>query len=76
MAKTRDILIHVGVERAERRRKCQHSRKHSIEQGEPCLTIRHRSFNSHHNYCSACAALIVEAARQRLDEVARAVGVA
>lgn len=75
MAQARDILIHVDVEVAEKRRKCHHSRgKHSIAQGTPCLTVRHPSYNSHKNYCPQCAAPIIAAARARLDQMAQAVG--
>ncbi len=77
MAKTRDILSHVGFEVAAKLRKCHHNpRKHAIAKDTPCLTVRHATYNSHKNYCPDCAAPMVAAARAKLDEIAKALGLA
>lgn len=68
MPKVRDILVHVSVETAERRRKCHRNRKHSIQQGDGCLVIKGGAFNSKRNYCQQCAAEILGRARKRLAE--------
>ena len=72
MATTRDLLIHVTIEKAAKRRKCHHSRgKHHIPAGNHCLVIRNSSGLGSKNYCDHCAGAILSAARQRLDEIER-----
>ena len=73
MAKTRDILGHVQVEVAERRRKCHHSRgEHSIPQDTAHLTVKGGSFGARKNYCPECARQILDLAKSRLDDMERA----
>ena len=69
MPKVRDILVHVCVEIAERRRKCHRSQQHGIQQGDRCLVIRSGPTNSKHNYCQQCAQEILHRADQKLTEI-------
>lgn len=75
MPQIRDLLKHVSVEAAERRRKChRNSRKHSIQKGHTCLVIRDDTTNQSKNYCMECAAAILEKAQTRLDELTKQIG--
>ena len=69
MPKVRNILIHVGVERAKGRRKCYRNQDHRISQGEWCLVVRTGPTKSKHNYCRHCAQEILDLAEKRLAEV-------
>lgn len=75
MPKVRDILVHVCVETAERRRKCYRNQEHSIRQGERCLVVRTGPTNSKHNYCLQCAKEILGRAGSRLVEIERELGI-
>ena len=69
MPKVRDILVHVCVQTAERRRKCHRNQEHSIPRGERCLVVRTGPTNSKYNYCRQCAQEILDLAEKRLAEV-------
>ncbi len=61
MRAPRDVLKHVCVERAERRRKCHRDKTHSISKGEKCLVVAEGSFGGAKNYCTRCAGPILSA---------------
>ena len=69
MPKVRDILVHVSVETAERRRRCYRKQEHNIPQGQQCLVIRTGPTHSKHNYCRQCAPQILDLAEKRLAEI-------
>jgi hypothetical protein len=70
VAKTRDVLGHVRVEKGARKRKCHHSRgKHHIPGDTPHLTVKGGSFGARKNYCRDCAKQILDAARGRIGEM-------
>lgn len=71
MAKPRDILVHVSIDRAIRKRKCHHSRKHGVSAGEKCLLIRERNNLGSKNYCADCAKEIIAAAGQKLAKLSQ-----
>ena len=74
MPKVRDILVHVCVETAARRRKCYRNGKHSIAKGEQCLVVKTGSTNSKYNYCQQCAKDILDLAERRMAGIADAMG--
>lgn len=77
MPKVREVLTHVSVETAERRRICHRNRKsHSITQGEVCLVIREPASSGRKNYCRVCAAPILERASKDLVDFRAALGLA
>jgi hypothetical protein len=68
MPKVRDIICHVSVEIASRKRICHRNRKdHTIHGGQACLVVREES-GGKRNYCAVCAKEIVACARRRLSE--------
>ena len=68
MPKIRDILVHVSVEVAVKKRKCHRSGgKHSVLAGEPCLVVRKELGRK--NYCRECSAPILEQAGIRLTKL-------
>ena len=70
MAKVRQLVNHLEIETAQRRRICHHSRsKHSIEQGDRCLVIRNPDGAGSKNYCIDCATAILDRAEQDLAEL-------
>ena len=70
MPRVRDILVHVSVEIAKKRRKCHRSGgKHCVLAGESCLVVKEGL--NRKNYCRACAAKIIERANSRLAELQR-----
>jgi len=71
MAKTRDVLVHVCVEVALKRRKCHHSKKHEVLAGHSCLVVRQGLGSK--NYCRVCAAEILQLASTRLTELQQTV---
>lgn len=72
MAQIRDILIHLSVETAIRKRKCHRSRgKHGIPRGETFLSVREAGGLGSKNYCKACAKLILDAAGIKLASIAQ-----
>lgn len=72
MPKIRDMLVHVQVETAERRRKCHRNpKKHSIAKGEDCLVISDGPYNASKNYCKICAAEILSHAEKKINEIVK-----
>jgi hypothetical protein len=73
MAKTRDVLIHLSVETAIRKRKCHHSRgKHQIAAGEQFLSVREGSGLGAKNYCKVCAHPMLTAAKEKFTSILQA----
>ena len=69
MPATRRILKHVRAEVAKERRKCHRKPKeHSIVKNESFLLIQEEGQGSK-NYCSICAAAILDQAEADLAEV-------
>lgn len=66
MAQIRDVLVHVKVETAAKKRKCHRTASHSVAAGTKCLVIKNSGGLSHKNYCPACAKPILDRAKQRL----------
>jgi hypothetical protein len=76
MPKVRDILVHVSVEAATRKRKCHRSGgKHDIQAGASCLVVREREGLGHKNYCRDCSVAILVHATARLTELTQALEV-
>ncbi len=69
MGKTRDVLGHVSVEVAGKKRVCHRDRSHAIHGGEPCLAILGGPRNARKNYCRVCARAILDCARGRLADI-------
>ena len=70
MPKVREVLGHVSVETAERRRVCHRNRgSHAIAKGEACLVIREPASSGSRNYCRVCAEPILAQAAQDLAEL-------
>ena len=66
MGAIRDIIIHVDVEVAARRRTCHHNRQdHCIVLGQKCLVVRD-SDGGRKNYCPLCAMEILRKAERKL----------
>lgn len=77
MAKVREVLGHVSIETAERRRICHRNREsHTIAKGETCLVVREAASSGSKNYCRVCAAPILEQAAQDLVDLRAALGLA
>ena len=75
MAQTRDILIHLSVETAVRKRKCHHSRgKHDIAGGQQFLSVRESNSLGSKNYCMGCAAPILQGAKGKLLAISNQLG--
>jgi hypothetical protein len=73
MAKVRDILVHVSVETAVRRRKCHRKQEHHVLAGHVCLVIKQGLASK--NYCHQCGNEILEAATTRLAAIQLQLGV-
>ena len=66
MAAVRDIISHIEIETATRKRICHHNRKdHNITAGEKCLVISEQSGSSK-NYCYSYGVAILTKARHKL----------
>jgi len=73
MAQIRDVLIHLSVETAIRKRKCHHSRgKHHIPGGERFLAVREGGGLGSKNYCKECAKHILDSAGSKLSSIVKA----
>jgi hypothetical protein len=73
MSQSRDILIHLSVETAIRKRKCHHSRgKHQIGAGEKFLSVRESSGMGSKNYCKECARPMLAAAKSKFEIIVQA----
>ena len=66
MAKVRDLLVHVKVETAKRRRKCRRNKRHSILRGHVCLVVVESPPKRYRNYCTVCATDILAQASAKL----------
>lgn len=76
MSKVRDVLIHVSIGTAERKRICHHNRKeHSILKGTSCLEIKDPATGGVKNYCPECAAEILAKAKLRVTELEQGIAV-
>lgn len=70
MPKIREVLGHVSVQTAGRKRKC--TRKpaaHSIAKGDECLVIRGGPYNAEQSYCGECAEPILATAEQHIAQL-------
>ena len=65
MPKVRDLLIHVSVETAQRKRRC-HRTSNDIVKGEACLVIKTGSMGSPQSYEVQSARQILDHAHHRL----------
>lgn len=71
MPRIRDILVHVAVESAVKKRKCHRSGgKHGVRAGAVCLVVREGLGRK--NYCDECASPILALATRRLNELRQA----
>ncbi len=70
MPKIRQILGHVSIEHAQRKRICHRNRKkHSVPKGTACLVIRDPASGSSKNYCQSCALAILDIAADDLQDL-------
>lgn len=65
MAAVKDVLKHLRIEVAGRRRKCNRKKTHTIFKGEACLVVRDGP-QSQTTYCAVCAAEILAKADESL----------
>lgn len=66
MAAVRDIITHVEIEVALRKRICHRNKKqHSIAAGQKCLAV-HEHDGGRKNYCLPCALEILTKAKATL----------
>lgn len=69
MPKVRDVLKHVSIETAIRRRICHRRRdEHWIEKGENCLVIKDVATGGKKNYCAECAPEILNLAEGQIKK--------
>lgn len=70
MPKTRQVLKHVSVETAQRKRKCYRKpNEHQIMKDELCLVIKDGASGGKNNYCPKCAEPILNQAQTDLDRL-------
>lgn len=69
MPKTRDILIHVSVEQAQRQRICRRHKTHKVGKGQMCLVIVTNDTNDDYSYCVGAAKPILDAAWFKLQSL-------
>jgi len=69
MAKVKQVLKAVSVQEAGRKRKCYHSKKHSIAKGEHCLVVKEPNYGNKNGYCLECGNEILERAQADLDKL-------
>jgi len=67
MPKLKRLLVSACFETAQRRRHCSRNQEHVICQGDKCLVIKENM--SKNNYCMECAALILQKAREELNQL-------
>ncbi|MGE3446668.1 MAG: hypothetical protein AB7H92_03690 [Microbacteriaceae bacterium] len=74
MPAVKDVLRHVTIETAGKRRKCyRHPKDHVIVKGEQCMVVKDGP-QDQSTYCLTCASEILQLAQTRLaDLAARAV---
>jgi hypothetical protein len=76
MPKTRQVLKHVSVEAAQRKRKCfRKPDAHEITRGELCLVIKDDASGGKSNYCPECAEPILDQAQIDLDRLRAELGI-
>lgn len=76
MAKVRQVLKHVAVEVAARKRICHRAAgKHFVPAGGACLVIKEGAQMGKKNYCVDCARAIVEQAQADLNEIKEGLGI-
>jgi hypothetical protein len=75
MAKTRNALKDLRVEKAIKKRKCHHDKKHVINAGDDCLVIKNPDGMGHKNYCKACAAPILDLAEAGTADLKSKLGI-
>ncbi len=66
MAQTRNVLSHVSIGTAVRKRKCHGTKKHKIQAGETHLLVRESHSLGSKNYCKECAQEILKLAGNKL----------
>jgi hypothetical protein len=71
MPATKDILRHVSIETAGKKRKCYRKSDHSITKGEVCLVVKDGPQNQR-TYCTVCASDILEKAQGNLEKLTAA----
>ena len=75
MPKVREVIGHVTVEVAKRKRKCTRMpKKHSILQGETCLVIKGGTYNAPQSYCKECGLEIISVAEAAIQDFLSALG--
>lgn len=74
MAIIRNILRHVMLETAERKRRCHHKGTHRITKGMVCLVVVDER-GSKRNYCAVCAKPMLEQATSNLRAYALGLGI-
>jgi hypothetical protein len=68
MAAIKNILKHVRVEQAQRKRCCERNRaNHPIKKGDYCLVVQNGQDAP--NYCAQCATQILRLAQATLDDL-------
>jgi hypothetical protein len=68
MPKVKQIMKHVSVEEALRKRKCHRKpTAHTIAKDEVCLVVKDEASGGSRNYCSECAEPILDQAQDDLD---------
>jgi hypothetical protein len=69
MAKVKQVMKPVSVKVAGRKRKCYHSKKHSIAKGESLLTVKDPAYGNYRGYCLKCGNDILDRAQADLDNL-------
>ena len=67
MPKLKRLLVSACFETAQRRRHCSRNQEHVICQGDKCLVVKENM--SKNNYCMECAALILQKAKEELNQL-------
>ena len=76
MPKVKQVLKHVSVEEAQRKRKCYRKPSaHEITNGEVCLVVKDEASGGSRNYCPECAEPILDQAQEDLDTLRAQLGV-
>lgn len=76
MPQVKQVLKHVSVEEAQRKRKCYRKPSaHEITKGQACLVVKDGTSGGARNYCPACAEPILDKAQQDLDTLRVLLGV-
>lgn len=69
MPQLKNVLKHVTIETASRRRRCHRNEAHAIQKGQPCLVVREGEYNSGRNYCPECAAPMLNLAEEAIEHL-------